>query len=104
METVMVHKTVGLLRNVIKKRKQFIALAKNIVKADNALVITLTDNTLAVGGFTDSDAVQLFMLGRATGQCVEASYNRNPEIDVFDNLAQPNIVATTYLTKKGIIE
>lgn len=99
----MITKTVGLLRNVINKRNEIVGMIKCILEADNSILITITDSKMYVGGHTEDDSMTLFMLGRAIGQCVEARIAEDPDIDVTDYLMQPNIVATTFLEKKGIL-
>lgn len=99
----MITKTVGLLRKVVKRRKELKVMFRNIIHSDECIAICLNENALSVGGYTEDDAHALFMLGRAIGQCVENHVQNNPEADISNALMQPNIVATTYLTSKGVM-
>lgn len=99
----MITKSIGVIRNVIKKRDDIKKMIQSIISADNSLVITIQDNKMRVAGHVEDDAMTLFMLGRAIGQCVEQRVSEDHLVDVSEYLLQPNIVATTYLEAKGIL-
>lgn len=103
METVMVELSIGRLRKLIAHRKEILASVRDVLMADDAIVITTRGTNIRVNGHTSNDAMTLFMLGKAIGICTEQARILNAEADISDYLNQPNIVAVGHLQKAGLL-
>ena len=89
----MIQKSIGLARNLLKKRDLVMELVKRIILADEILLITLTDNNLVVSGQTSDDAVNVVMLGTATAAGHASAKKREPDLELNQYLEQINTVA-----------
>ena len=89
----MIQKSIGLARNLLKKRDLVMELVKRIILADEILLITLTDNNLVVSGQTSDDAVNVVMLGTAAAAGYTSAKKREPDLELNQYLEQINTVA-----------
>ena len=89
----MIQKSIGLARNLLKKRDLVMELVKRIILADEILLITLTDNNLVVSGQTSDDAVNVVMLGTAAAAGHASAKKHEPELELNQYLEQINTVA-----------
>lgn len=90
----MIEKSVGFVRNLIKKRKEVYGLVKTVVNADNVLVINVTNDKISIVGHTDSDAMNIFMLGCAVSEChIRANENIEKGIELNEIIEQVSKVA-----------
>ena len=89
----MIQKSIGLARNLHKKRDLVMELVKRIILADEILLITLTDNNLVVSGQTSDDAVNVVMLGTAAAAGHVSAKKREPDLELNQYLEQINTVA-----------
>ena len=89
----MIQKSIGLARNLLKKRDLVMELVKRIILADEILLITLTDNNLVVSGQTSDDAVNVVMLGTAAAAGHVSAKKREPDLELNQYLEQINTVA-----------
>lgn len=95
----MIEKSVGLVRNLFKKREQLIALVKQFAIADDAIVILHKDNQFSVNGHSSSDAMTVYMLGTATGMSYLSAKEVDPTLTVEDYLYQPTSVALKHIER-----
>lgn len=89
----MIQKSIGLARNLLKKRDLVKELVKRIILADEILLITLTDNNLVVSGQTSDDATNVVMLGTAAAAGHASAKKREPDLELNQYLEQINTVA-----------
>lgn len=89
----MIQKSIGLARNLFKKRDLVMELVKRIILADEILLITLTDNNLVVSGQTSDDATNVVMLGTAAAAGHASAKKREPDLELNQYLEQINTVA-----------
>ena len=89
----MIQKSIGLARNLLKKRDLVKELVKRIILADEILLITLTDNNLVVSGQTSDDATNVVMLGTAVAAGHASAKKREPDLELNQYLEQINTVA-----------
>ena len=89
----MIQKSIGLARNLLKKRGLIKELVKRIILADEILLITLTDNNLVVSGQTSDDATNVVMLGTAAAAGHASAKKREPDLELNQYLEQINTVA-----------
>ena len=89
----MISKSIGVVRNLVNKRALMQELIKKIVLADDVLVITNTDNHIAVSGHTDSDAMNVVLLGTAVAAGYQAATKSITELELNQYLEQVSNVA-----------
>lgn len=99
----MIEKSVGLIRNLYKKRKQIPALIKQFVIADDVMIIMHKDNQFSVNGHTSTDAMTVYMLGVATGMSYKNAKERDPNLTVEDYLYQPTSVALKQIERQELL-
>ena len=89
----MIQKSIGLARNLLKKRDLVKELVKRIILADEILLITITDSNLVVSGQTTDDATNVVMLGTAAAAGHASAKKHEPELELNQYLEQINTVA-----------
>lgn len=89
----MIQKSIGLARNLLKKRDLVKDLVKRIILADEILLITITDSNLVVSGQTSDDATNVVMLGTAAAAGHASAKKHEPELELNQYLEQINTVA-----------
>ncbi len=89
----MIQKSIGLARNLLKKRDLVKELVKRIVLADEILLITITDSNLVVSGQTTDDATNVVMLGTAAAAGHASAKKHEPELELNQYLEQISTVA-----------
>ena len=99
----MVHKSVGLFRNLFNKRKEVVGLVKDYLEASDIMIISKSETGIKVSGSVSSDAMGLYMIGTATGLSYLKAKEHTPEISLDEFLSQPTTVAITYLERNGHI-
>lgn len=80
--------SIGLLRNLLKKREQLKPIIKQIILADDFIVITNTKNSYAVSGITESEARTVHMLGSAIGSNALAINQLDPSTPPVEYINQ----------------
>lgn len=104
METFMIHKSIGLLRNLINKRSELIRTVKEIAIADNVIVITVTDSIHNYSGHTANDAMTLYMLGKTLGCCYAKAAENNVDATMEEYFSQPTAVALAHMNSIGMLK
>ena len=99
----MIEKSVGLLRNLLLKRKEIIQFVKQVAVADDAIIILHTNNKFSVMGHTSDHAMTVYMLGTATGLSYESAKKYDPELTVDGYLHQPTSVAFKHIERAGLL-
>ena len=99
----MIEKSIGLIRNLIKKRKQLIATVKQLAVADDAIIIIHKENQFTVLGHVEDDAMAVYMIGTATGLGFANAKSRDPNLTVEEYLHQPTSVAFKQIEKQGLL-
>lgn len=89
----MITKTVGKLRNLIKYRKEIVSCIVNAINADNVIVLSMQDKVFHVAGHTESDAMNVYLLGRGIGAAHSKAITEHPNLDSSDFLTQHLSVA-----------
>lgn len=89
----MIQKSIGLARNLLKKRDLVKELVKRIILADEILLITITDNNLVVSGQTTDDATNVVMLGTAAAAGHASAKKHEPDLELNQYLEQISTVA-----------
>lgn len=89
----MIQKSIGLARNLLKKRDLVKELVKRIILADEILLITITDSNLVVSGQTTDDATNVVMLGTAAAAGHASAKKHEPELELNQYLEQISTVA-----------
>lgn len=89
----MIQKSIGLARNLLKKRDLVKELVKRIVLADEILLITITDSNLVVSGQTTDDATNVVMLGTAAAAGHASAKKHEPDLELNQYLEQISTVA-----------
>ena len=89
----MIQKSIGLARNLLKKRDLVKELVKRIILADEILLITITDSNLVVSGQTSDDATNVVMLGTAVAAGHASAKKHEPDLELNQYLEQINTVA-----------
>lgn len=89
----MIQKSIGLARNLLKKRDLVKDLVKRIILADEILLITITDSNLVVSGQTSDDATNVVMLGTAAAAGHASAKKHEPELELNQYLEQISTVA-----------
>lgn len=98
----MIEKSVGLFRNLLKKRKDIVKLVTNYALADDAIIILNHNDKYTVHGHTESDARTVHMLGVAIGSSYSNAKSSDPELTVENYLHQPTAVAFNYIERNGL--
>lgn len=93
----MIHKNIGLLRNLIAKRKQIIHLVKTYLEADSILVSSVSNGEFKVQGFTEDTAKTVALLGRTLAAAWPAAQIEYPGVTVDEFLIQPTKVALGHI-------
>lgn len=99
----MIEKSVGLIRNLYKKRKQITRLIQQFAIADDAIVILHKDNQFSVSGHSSTDAMTVYMLGVATGMSYKNAKDNDPNLTVEEYLYQPTSVALKQIERQGLV-
>ena len=99
----MIEKSIGVLRNLAKKRKQIVEIIKQLAVADDAIVILHKENKFSVMGHVRDDAMSVYMLGTATGLGYASAKQRDSNLTVDEYLRQPTSVAFKYIDKQGLL-
>lgn len=90
----MITHHIGLLRNIIKKRKEIIQVVKQYALADNILVISETNGKYTAAGHVNETANTIVLLGRALAMSWPAAQLEHAEdITLGSYLTQPAGVA-----------
>ena len=98
----MIEKSIGILRNLIKKRKELVQLVKQVVVADDTISIIHKDNNFNVIGHTSDVAMTVFMLGTAIAMSYDAAKQQEPDLTVHDFMQQPIIIAMKHLERSRL--
>lgn len=89
----MIKKSIGIVRNLLKKRTLMQELVKKIALADDVLVITNTSNHVAVAGHTESDAMNIVLLGTAVAAGYKAAEHEHIGLELNQYIEQVSGVA-----------
>ena len=95
----MIHKSVGVVRNLLKKRTQVVEYVKAIINADDVIIITQADNQLKVLGQTANDAMSVYMLGTAAGLGYPSAKRSDESVTVEDYMRQFHTVAVNRINR-----
>ena len=98
----MIEKSIGILRNLIKKRKELVQLVKQVAIADDTISIIHKDNNFNVIGHTSDVAMTVFMLGTAIAMSYDAAKQQEPDLTVHDFMQQPIIIAMKHLERSRL--
>lgn len=96
----MLTKSLAYVKKTFSKRHELLALMQQINEADDVLVITKKDNSVSVSGHTESEAMNLFMLGTAIGLGYGRAKQIEPNLDVNTYVQQPVNVALNHIYKE----
>ena len=98
----MIEKSIGILRDLIKKRKELVHLVKQVAVADDVITIIHKENKFNVVGHTADVAMTVFMLGTAVAMSYDAAQQQEPELTVHDYMQQPIIIAMKHLERSHL--
>ena len=97
----MIQKSIGVLRNIIKQRKEIVNLVKQIATADDVITIVNKNNVLNILGHTESDAMNVYMLGTAIALSYKKALQDNPDMPLHDYMQQFIIVAMRHIERSN---
>ena len=100
----MIKKSIGTLRNLIKKRKQIVEIVKSVIDADDSIIVTHHNNKFSVSGTVSTDAMAVYMLGTVLSSSFKSAKANDPALQIHDYMAQPINVALKHLEREGLIE
>lgn len=98
----MIEKSVGLIRNLYKKRKEIVELVTKYIEANDVIIIVNNADVYSVLGRTESDARTIHMLGVAIGSGFENAKSNDPALTLENYLQQPTTVALNYVERNGL--
>lgn len=99
----MIKRHIGLLRNLVHKRKEIIAAVKQVLNEENILVISFTDSVVKVSGHSNNTSTSLFMLGKAIATAWPTAQAEDPNVQLTDFLQQPINIAFSHIEHEGQI-
>ena len=98
----MIEKSIGILRNLIKKRKELVQLVKQVAVADDTISIIHKDNKFNVVGHTSDVSMTVFMLGTAVAMSYDSAKQQEPDLTVHDYMQQPIIIAMKHIERSHL--
>lgn len=89
----MIEKSIGTVRNLLKKRTTIKTLLENVINADDVLIISKENNQIQVSGHTFSDAMNIVLIGTALAISYKAAAKNSPELSFDEYINQVHRVA-----------
>lgn len=97
----MIEKHIGKFRNLLQKAERLTKCIKQVIEADDVIIISNKESRISISGHTQSTAMNLFLLGKAIGIAYMVDKDIEPKPDLQEYVNQPIKVALNHIERNS---